>query len=146
MNIRHAQLDDVPAVTALALDFFNERGLPCEPRKVVTTVAEYINTPNSLVLLAEEQAEVVGVFIAFVDTNIFTERPFAQDRLVYVRPDKRIMPAAHGLFKGYVNWATERGCTEACFFASCSKDNESLRSVLEWLGCEVKGYMLRKCL
>jgi GNAT superfamily N-acetyltransferase len=146
MILREAVLDDVPEVTTLALQFFDESGAPYNPTNVVAIVADSIDNPNALVLMAKVKGEIAGIFLAFLDRNVFTDELFSQDRIIFVLPEYRAKPVAYALYKGYLAWARSKHCKEAMFSALWSKDNESLKNVLSWLGCDVKGYLLRKTL
>lgn len=144
MIFRPATFQDLPAVCELFYEFAHETEITYNPIHVANMVSTYIGGSNHMLVLCELSDSLCGCFAAFLDINRFTGESIAQDRFVYVRPHFRNKKVAYGLYKQFLEWARARKCKEIFLSCLCSKDNDSLRRVMEWLGCTTKGYLLHK--
>jgi N-acetylglutamate synthase-like GNAT family acetyltransferase len=144
VKIRNAKRDDFFVVVHLLKQFCEERHVPYKDGHLATFVADYLRNEDSVILLAEVAGVPIGMFIGYFCHNIFDGHRLAQERCVFVMPEYRNKEVSHRLFKEFQHWAKEKECTEIILCALWSKDNESLKTVLEWLGCKSKGYIMTK--
>ena len=146
MKFEYATPHDIPEICVLCFEFIDEANIRYNGPNVVNLVSSYVGNSNCFVGVARSAGIIAGVFLAFSDYNVFNGDKCAQDRLVYVRPEFRNKQVVNGLYKQFQNWAREIGCREIFLSCLCSKDNEGLKNVMEWLGCTTHGYLVRKTL
>lgn len=144
--IRQANLDDIDQVCALALRFCDEAKVEYMPQAVVQLICHYLNSPHCVALVYEKAGVLVGLYMGFVDTNCFSLKRYAMDRIVYVLPSARDKTVSNQLYKAFVSWAKGQGCQTVLFSCLCSRNNEQLARVVEWLGGTKRGYLLEKTL
>lgn len=142
MTFRQATMDDLPYLHSLVSDFCNEAGLLHKPKAVATLIVSYLNSPHHFCELAFNEVDVAGVFMAFLDVDVFTHQVFGQDRLMFVRPKYRNKEYSHQMYNHFLSWAKERHCAYVVFQSLCSKDNEQFARVLERLHCSRKGVLM----
>lgn len=145
--IREIVLEDLrPAVTLLK-DMKDEGYCPdisfCE-LKVAKLLVSCINDDNRLCLVAEEEGDVVGVFVGYVDEYFFNYEEIAVEQVMFVKEEYRKKGIAAELIGGFETWSREREVKDICASATVGIDNGKVKTFYERLGYDTIGYMFKK--
>ncbi len=123
MHIDVATMDDVDAIVDLESRLFAEDSGVHEPfadigwpaREGHEDCRRLIDDPNSIVLLARDDADAVGLLMGYDAMASSTRRPvrYGVLRSMYVDRDHRRTGVARQMTDRFVAWAREQGCVEA---------------------------------
>ena len=123
VRIDHASLADLPALVALESRLFEEDAarydtfidLSWSAREGSSDFERRIASDDCLVVVARQEAEVVGHLVGYTSASSPTRLPstYANLRSLYVLPDHRRQGVADLLVDRFLSWARERGCAEA---------------------------------
>lgn len=121
--IETASADDVGRLVALESKLFQEdAGVHSNYADVAWPEREgrgdftsLIADAGSLVLVARDSDEAVGLLVGYISQPSPTRKPvtFAVLRTLYVASDQRRRGVGHLLTERFVEWAREQGCVEA---------------------------------
>ena len=111
--VRLACHSDIPHLLALGEAMHGESryaALSWDARKVHALIAQLIESPDGLVLVADLQdGEPCGGLLACVDEHFATSARVAYDFAVFVTPGRRGSVLGRCLLDTYVEWARSRG-------------------------------------
>lgn len=110
--IRPATHEDIPRLVELGEEMHKESRFACLPfdeDKVRRLFAHLIESPDGLMIVAEENGVVIGGFAGMVHEYYFSRAKLACDFALFVCHEYRGGMAAPRLMKAYIAWAKERG-------------------------------------
>lgn len=109
MSIKTAAPEDLPALLALAVDFYEEDGFATSQADLRTNLATLIASPTARVAVSEADGRVVA--FAITTTTFGLESGLiAELEDLYVAPDARRRGEAQRLIEDSLRWSTDRGC------------------------------------
>lgn len=109
MPIRTAAPEDLPALLALAVDFYEEDGFATSAADLRSNLATLIASPTARVAVSEADGRVVA--FAITTTTFGLESGLiAELEDLYVAPDARRRGEAHRLIEDSLRWSAGRGC------------------------------------
>lgn len=97
---------------------------PVCPVRSLETLTDMIGDPNSLVVVAEDGDQLVGVMIASTHDAMFSDSLHASMHVWYVRPAYRGGWAGYRLARIYRDWARAKGATTLYFDVNSGVNNE----------------------
>lgn len=143
--IRDAVKDDMPQLMELGRMMYAEarrlNKMKFVPAKAYVTISSLIGTEHGFVRVAEEDGQIIGGLVAYVEPHWFSTDMMACDLALFVRPDKRGGLAAPRLVKEYVAWARERGAVITQFGISTGVHVASTGALLERIGFKPAGFL-----
>lgn len=105
MEIRNATIDDVDALVELGEMMHAEsprfRTLTYDPVKVAGVVQYLLHDPAAQVLVAEHEAQIVGMLAGIIVEHFFGPDCYATDYVFYVHPAYRGTSAAPRLYRAW---------------------------------------------
>ena len=110
MKIREAKPDDVEAVLPLAVDLATS--FPVEPQAFRTSFAECLREANSVVLVAEDSAGLVGYLLGSDHYAFFANGRVSIVEEIYVSPANRRQGIGIKLMRSFERWALARGAAQ----------------------------------
>lgn len=143
MIIRHAALEDVPALVALGRDMHDEsprfRGLPYDETQVTYVGRNLIENEDGLVLVAEHDGQLAGMLAGVAVQHFFCAEFYATDLVFYVVPEHRGSSAAFRLLAQWRTHWRSRGVTELVLGVSTEVHPERTMRLYERLGYRRSG-------
>jgi len=118
--------------------------VPFEAEKVYALTRRLTEEDTGLVLVAEDEGVLVGMYAGFLAPYFFSYENYASDVALYVSPGQRGGPLAAQLIQAFVAWATEKGVRELAPGASTEVSTEAVRALYESQGFRVGGYLFLK--
>lgn len=97
--------------------------------------------PYAFVAVAERDEQPIGVLVGELGTMYFADVPYAYDKAVFIRADRRGGFAAAGLIDAFVQWARERGAREVQLGCSAAINSEHAGRLYQRLSFEPAGGM-----
>jgi GNAT superfamily N-acetyltransferase len=134
VHIRDAAEADIPYLVELgrAMHFESRYArFDFDPAKYATVLAHVI--PQGLTFIAEQDGEVIGVFVGVLDSMFFGHDIVARDLLTYVAPERRGR-AGVGLIREYVRRAKALGAADIHIGVSTGLQPERTGRLYERLG------------
>ncbi|HUR08464.1 MAG TPA: GNAT family N-acetyltransferase [Nonomuraea sp.] len=110
MPIRTAAPEDLPALLALAVDFYREDGFATSEADLRTNLATLITSPTARVAVSKAADDRVVAFAITTTTFGLESGLIAELEDLYVAPDARRHGEAQRLIEDSVRWSTDRGC------------------------------------
>ena len=111
--------------------------------KALAFLNKALVTGHPVIFVAEVQNDIHGALVASVNEYTFTSGLFVDQRVLYVRPDKRGTRAAANLIKEFLAWGQSIGAEEATFGVSNGFQPERTAKLFELFGAKRVGYNLR---
>jgi len=108
------------------------------------TFRQYLDTSDIVFFVVEEQREVIGCIVVAWGQSAFSDSLFAEQRIIYVKPDKRGTRAAAELVTAYSQWAERLGITDVDIHLANGRRTEQIVRYMRRLGFESVGAALRK--
>jgi hypothetical protein len=109
-------------------------------------VNNHLEDLNSIIFLAFEDGEPIGVYVGFVSKYFFSDDLVANDIAWYVLPEKRgtqnDTPALK-LLDMFELWAKDRGVSEVRLGFTTDINGEKFDSLMKYLGYDQVGYTYR---
>jgi GNAT superfamily N-acetyltransferase len=143
--IRRATMDDLPHIVSMGRAMVAEsprlRAFRYTPAKVHVTVSHLIDNEDGFVYVDEQNSEIVGFLIAYVEPHWFSIDKLACDLALYVRPDKRGGVIAARLLNRYKEWGREREAVITQVGVSSGVQLESTSGLLERLDFQSSGFI-----
>lgn len=150
MYIRDAEIEDIKALVELGEDMHAEspRFSPYRylQEKLFDLTYNLIESPDGIVLVAEDGEQMVGMMLGFTTEFFFSDAKYASDIVLYVVPEKRGSSAAVRLVNEFRMQARERGAAEFVPGTSTGVEPERTKKFYEAMGCEALGYSMRQVL
>lgn len=141
--IRFANAADISALVDMGEQMHAESRFArytYERAKVGTMLAAMLQPhPYAFVAVAERDEEVIGVLAGEIGTMYFADVPYAFDKVVFVRPDRRGGFAAAGLIDAFVQWAHDRGAQEVQLGCSAAINSEHAGRLYQRLSFQPAG-------
>ena len=110
--IQFATPDDIPELLELGAAMYAEsryaEAMPWDVDKVEGLLVALLADPDGLVLVAREEGEIVGGFMAAAFEHFFSPSKVAQDYALFVTPDARGGQHAAHMLEAYIAWAKSR--------------------------------------
>ncbi len=108
--IRRAKGSDKSDVVRMSLQFAKEAGTPVavDPRHVSRVALEFLASPRCLCLIIGDR-RAQGIFVATIQTSMFSEAKFGQEVIFWIEPSARGGSGARLALLEYERWATEQG-------------------------------------
>ncbi len=104
-----------------------------------------VNHAEPTLFVCEDNREIVGYLVAFLESYSFTSGVFVVQEVLYVRPDKRGTRAAVRLIKEFVRWGEIVGAREWIFGISNNFQPERTARLFEKLtGAKQVGIYLKR--
>lgn len=111
--IRHATATDIDRIVELGAAMHAESRfarLPYSAEKCRALVASMVANPEEMcTLVAEQQGQIIGAFLGFIEEHFFTEAKVASDFILYVKPEFRGSLAGPRMLDYFTAWAKVRG-------------------------------------
>lgn len=109
------------------------------------TFDQSVKHADPTIFVVEENREIIGYLVAFLESYSFTTGIFVVQEVLYVRPDKRGTRAAVRLIKEFVRWGEIVGAREWIFGISNKFQPDRTARLFERLtGAERVGVYLKK--
>jgi GNAT superfamily N-acetyltransferase len=116
MMIREARHDDIPALLTLAQEMHAESPryslLRFSADKVAGLFCCLIDSPDGLLLVADNGGEIAGGIAAMVTPHWFSDDLVSSDIGLFMLPRHRGGMTAVRLMRGYIEWAKFRGALQ----------------------------------
>lgn len=148
MIIRQATATDLPTVLAMAVSMHAESSRYKKSKiavaKLVAFIALQHTTKSRVILIAEREGTIVGMFWGRVGSYFFSETQFTADVLLYTKPRYRKGFVAYRLIKSFEAWSKELGISILQVGISTGIDNEGYAKFYERLGYIRTGVVLSK--
>lgn len=103
-----------------------------------------IEKAHPTIFVAEQQGALIGYLAAALCEYSFATGIYVEQRVLYVRPDKRGSRAAASLVLEFIRWGDEVGAEEWLFGVSNGREIERTARFFEKFGAKRVGYHLRK--
>ncbi|WP_428545945.1 GNAT family N-acetyltransferase [Profundibacter sp.] len=142
MNIKEAGLEDCQGALAVAREFHSEsnfRDVPFSDEKVLSLFDFAIKSPNHLFLIFEQDNEVIGGFIGYLDYFYFSDAVVASDLALFVLKEKRGKVPMRKVLNIYRVWASRRGAMRINIALSTGINTDRVERLFELLGFEKSG-------
>lgn len=115
MRLRIATLEDREAVMGMAYSFYKSspyKDIPLDGAKVVSTVRDFIGSPNTLCLLALDEltGTPIGVIAGHISEMIFSTQRMASEAMWWIDPKHRGL-GSFEMMEAFEYWAKLKGCT-----------------------------------
>ena len=112
MTVRKATLEDKLDIAFLVKQFNKECKYPFKVNtdKVFNSLDQIINHPDFIVLVAEEDGDVGGMFIGGVTAPLFSEDIVSTELAWYMQPEYRKGRSGMEMLKQYEEWSKSKGC------------------------------------
>jgi len=111
MPIRTARPDDLPALLALAVAFYEEEGFGTPEDRLRANLTTLVALPTARVAVSEVDGRVVAFGITTTTFGL-ESGPYAELEDLYVAPEARRRGLAGELIEDSLRWAAARGCTD----------------------------------
>lgn len=108
------------------------------------TFRHYLATSEIVFFVAEENREVFGFNVVAWGESAFSDSLFAEQRIIYVKPDKRGTRAAAELVTAYSRWAERLGITDVDIHLANGRRTKQIVRYMRRLGFENVGAALRQ--
>lgn len=108
------------------------------------TFQVYLETSEIVFFVAEENREVVGFNVIAWGESAFSDSLFAEQRVIYVKPEKRGTRAAAELVMAYSQWAERLGITDVDIHLANGRRTKQIVRYMRQFGFESVGAALRK--
>lgn len=137
-QVRRAKQDDLFEFVVLVKKFANEayKQFPVDKEVTSHNFLQGITDPNFLFLVAEDEGEVVGIFVGYATTPLFSSVKTSAEMGFYLHPDHRDGRTALKMIQEYEKWARSQGCKSAALMDV--HDFNDLRSFYERKGYKLK--------
>jgi len=139
--IRKAAAPDIPVILALGRMMHAESRYSkfnydeAKYRQLVTHIVA-----NGIALLAEQNGEIIGVFLGIVRPHFFGNDLQASDFIQYIAPEHRGGMAGIRLIKEYIKEARRMGAKDICIANSSGIATERTGDIYRRLGFTLHGY------
>tara|TARA_Y100000361_G_C10929116_1_gene222910 strand:- start:59 stop:514 length:456 start_codon:yes stop_codon:yes gene_type:complete len=111
--------------------------------RLLFTVERNLEDLNSILYIAMEDSEPVGLYAGFVSKYFFSDELVANDVAWYVIPEKRGSQIALRLLDMFQLWAKDRGVSETRLGFTTDIKGEKFNSLMKKLGYDQVGYTYR---
>lgn len=118
--------------------------LTFSPERWRETFRSYLENADLVFFVVEERREVLGFSVVSWGPNAFSDSLFAEQRLIYVKPDKRGTRAAAELVTAFTQWADRLGIKDVDIQLTNGRKPEQAERYLRRFGFETVGATLRK--
>lgn len=147
-SLRHARLEDVPALLALGEKLFKDspmESMKLSPSKVKAQLEKAIisDQRDFLVLVSTDNEKVVGVLAAYAFTPVFTDTRIACEVFWYLDPDYRKGPRGLDMMKAYEYWAKLVGC-QVAQYGWLTSSPEKMKVLYERTGAKLAEHVYYK--
>lgn len=115
-----------------------------DPERAGRAFDSAIAKAHPTIFVAEQRREVIGYLAAELCEYSFASGIYVEQRVLYVRPDKRGSRAAASLVQEFIRWGEIVGADEWIFGVSNGIDTDRTARFFEKFGAERVGYHLRK--
>lgn len=148
MKIREITQGDVQTVLELAKDMHKESWFAAydfDEAKAASIWERKQLFPNDwCLLLAEDNDQIIGVFVGFIVEHFFGRDRLSSDLILYVDPAHRGGTAAMRLVKAYEEWARNAGVKEIQLGIATNVHVDRTARLFEKLGFGDRAVMYRK--
>jgi len=118
------------------------KDLDFDPDKLKRLLMAFLH--DQFVQIAEENNEIIGVFIGFITEYYFGKDLYASDLTYYVDQTRRGSVAAVRLFRDFETWATKRGAKRISPATATGINPERTKQFYEKMGYTVTGHTYNK--
>jgi GNAT superfamily N-acetyltransferase len=143
--IRPAVRDDLPQLVELGRVMHAEarrlNKLTYVPAKVYANIANLIGAEHGFVWVAEEDSQIVGGLVAYLDSPYYSTDRMAFDMALFIRPEKRGGMTAARLVKEYMAWAKRKNAVITQFGIGTGVHLGSTSALLERVGFKPSGFL-----
>jgi GNAT superfamily N-acetyltransferase len=147
-NIRRATAEDFPRLVELGHAMHQESPrfskMPYSEEKIMTLLGGMCYHDNAIVLVAEREAEIVGMMLGFVAEQFFGPSKTASELVVYVTPEHRGGTVAPRLIYVFEDWAKWHGCAEIVLGVSTEVAADRTAKFYQRMGYAHSGHTLIK--
>ena len=143
-QIRNAVLADVDQLVEMGRAMQAEgpgfQKLTYAPEKVRAFITALAQNEKSLVLVAEDQGKIVGVFMGHNAPQWWSHDTITMDFALYVYPDYRGGTTAMRLLRKYKDWGAAQGAKIIGLGMSSGVTTEKTITLFERLGFKLSSY------
>ena len=118
------------------------KDLDFDPDKIKQLLVTCIQ--DQFVQIAEDNNQIIGVFIGFITEYYFGKDLYASDLTYYVDQTRRGSVAAVRLFRDFETWATKRGAKRISPATATGINPERTKQFYEKMGYTVTGHTYNK--
>lgn len=109
-TLRHANLDDIPAILEMAKDLYETsvyKTIKVDYARGRQMLEQFIveGNENFLVMLSHDEGTPVGVIAAYVFKPLFSQERIATEVLLWLKPEYRTTQRGKELLDAYEYWA-----------------------------------------
>lgn len=148
VKIRHARIEDGPAIVALGHFMHAEspryRDAVYSEARCLSTFESLMGNEFGVVLVATDDEELIGMMVGFVMPPFFSEGLTASEMVLYVAPKWRGSSVAPRLVWTFEHCAQEKGATEISVGVSTGVDADRTTKFYQHLGYTLMGTTLLK--
>jgi len=138
---------DIPALMKLGMEMHEEgafRISKFSAEKVNEVLSFCLVSDRFLCLVAEDNEEIIGLYIAVLTQDWFSEDLVAKDMALYITPSYRTKGLAQLLVKEYLTWAEENKAISIGAGTNSGVNSEGVKRLYEGFGFNTVGYIFRK--
>jgi len=142
LNIRDATLEDCPTALEIARAFHQEsnfRNVPFSEKKMLSLFEWAISSPAYMFVVFEDDGEIIGGFMAYLDHFYFSDAILATDLALFVIPEKRGRVPIRKVLQMYRSWALTHGAMRINIGSSTGISTERVEKLFALLGFERTG-------
>lgn len=146
MTIRHATIEDIPALLVLGAHMHAESPrfsqLTFSADKLTETLHAVLESPLGLLDVAEADGQIVGVAMGMAFQHWCSTDNVATDLAVFVEPSHRGGALSVRLVKHFIEWLHSTGAAQKIAGVSTGIHTEQTARLYERLGMRRFGVML----
>ena len=144
-KVRKIKEGDIPSLMTLGKDMHEEgafRISKFSANKVNKILNLCLTSDRFLCLVAEDNEEIIGLYIAVLTQDWFSEDLVAKDMALYIMPSYRAKGLAQLLVSEYLVWAEENKAISIGAGTNSGVNSEGAKRLYEGFGTD--GYIFRK--
>jgi GNAT superfamily N-acetyltransferase len=110
IRIKQATVEDIPKVSPLLAQFFEEDGFDVAFKDLPTAIAAMLNDPNSAIFVALHGTEAIGVATVTTTSQGLEFERYSELEDLYVIPEARQTGVGGALIDQVKQWCQQRNC------------------------------------
>lgn len=146
-DLRMAVLSDLPQLLGLAHVMHAESryaAWPLSEVRVADLIASLIQSPDGVVLVADDGGQIVGGMVGMVSEHWFTETRHASEFALFIEPARRGGSLALRILRRFEDEARARGAAVLHMGITTGVAAERTARLYEHMGCELFGPVYMK--
>jgi GNAT superfamily N-acetyltransferase len=110
ISIQQATVEDIPQISPLFAQFFEEDGFDVAFKDLPTAIAAMLNDPNSAIFIARHETTAIGVATVTTTSQGLEFERYSELEDLYVIPEARQAGVGGALIEQVKQWCKNRNC------------------------------------